>query len=263
MQISAENCQDFWQIDFKKFTSRLLQCFGSFNDLIDVEMAIKFIKSSETEFLTLYTHGNLETIKRIDDFPIGYSGLQYKNIKNRLDDRKYTLLINTNHSLTVEDTIKRCEIGYNITKSRFVKIEVLNRDLTRPINEEVIEAAKILIDKGFTVLPLINANMHDAILLENIGCSALRVIMSEIGSRKGLVNKEILRKICSAVKIPVISEGGLSGPEDAYNSMVAGASAVLVNKALFCYKEPLVFIDSLKQSIRSGRNAFICNLQKC
>ena len=260
---STENTQDFWYINGKKFTSRLLHCFGSFNDPIDAEMAIKFIQNSETEFLTVYTHGNLEEITSKDDFPIGYSGLLYKNIKNAINDKKYTLLINTNHAATVEDVIRRSEIGQQYTKSSWVKIEILNHNLTRPINKEVIKAAKILVDKGFIVLPLINAEVQDAVELESIGSSAVRVMMSDIGLRGGLVNRELLSKICSAVKIPVISEGGLSGPEDAYNSMVAGASAVLVNKALFCYKDPLVLIESMKQSIKWGRNAFICNQQKC
>ncbi len=77
------NNQDFWTINGRRFKSRLLHCFGSVNDTIDRKTAIKFIKGSETEFLTIYTHGNLEKIKSMDDFPIGYSSLRYNKIRRK------------------------------------------------------------------------------------------------------------------------------------------------------------------------------------
>jgi len=254
--------QDFWAINGRKFTSRLLHCFGSINDPIDRKTAIKFIKSSETEFLTIYTQVNLEKIKSIDDFPIGYSGLRYKDIRQSISNRKYTILVNTNHVLTVEEAIRRAEIGYKYSNSKWIKLEVLNHNLTKPINKDVIRAAEILLDKGFIVLPLINANIQDAQRLEKIGCSAIRILMSDIGTEYGFINKELFTRVCSAVKIPVIAEGGCRGPEDAYNAIVAGASAILVNKSLFSYKDPLFFLKSLKDSIKSGRLTFLCNQQR-
>ncbi|MBU1135781.1 MAG: hypothetical protein KKB03_00230 [Nanoarchaeota archaeon] len=254
--------QDVWIINGKHFTSRLLHCFGNVNDHISHESAINFIKHSETDFLTIYTQGNLDTISGLDDFPIGYSGLFFKDLKNFFHDKEYTILVNTNHALTVKDAVKRAEIGFKYSKSKFIKLEVLNHQFTKPINRKVIEASKILLERSFIVMPLINANLSDAKKLEKMGCSAIRVMMSDIGSKKGLINKELFANICSSVRVPIIAEGGLSGPEDAYNAMIAGASAVLTNKALFCYKNPLLLIESLKKSISAGRQAFICNQKR-
>jgi thiazole synthase ThiGH ThiG subunit len=257
-----EKNQDFWVIHSRKFTSRLLHCFGGINDPIDRKTAINFIKNSGTEFLTIYTHGDLEKIKSIDDFPIGYSGLKYKDIRESISNKKYTILVNTNHALTVEEAIKRVEVGYRYSNSKWIKFEVLNHNLTRPINKDVIRAAGILLDKEFIVLPLINANIQDAQALEKIGCGAIRVLMNDIGSENGFINKELFTRVCSTVKIPVIAEGGCRGPEDAYYAMVAGASAVLVNKSLFSYKDPLFYLESLKHSIKSGRLTLLCNQQR-
>ena len=257
-----KNNQDFWFINGRKFRSRLLHCFGNINNPINRERAINFINISETEFLTIYTHGDIGKIKSIGDFPIGYSGLKYKDIIQSILEKNYTILVNTNNALTIEEAIRRAEVGSRFSNSKWIKVEVLTHTLNKPINEEVIKASRILCEKKFIVLPLINANIQDAQALEKIGCSAIRVLMSDIGSEQGFTDKALFTRVCSIVKIPVIAEGGLRGPEDAYNAMLSGASAVLVNQALFAYKDPLFFLESLKHSIISGRLAFLCNQQR-
>lgn len=239
-----------------------MHCFGSINDKIDQETAINFIKTSDTNFLTVYTQGDLSKITNIDDFPIGYAGLTYKDIKDAISEEKHTMLVNTNHALTVEEAVKRAEIGSRYSKSNIIKLEVLNPEFTKPINEEVIKAAEILLDKGYTILPLVNANIEDIKLLEKMGCSAIRILLSNIGSEKGLVYPDKFKEICSTIKIPVVAEGGIRAPEDGYNSMVLGASAVLVNRSLFCYQDPLFFLEALKESIKAGRKTFLCNKQR-
>lgn len=254
--------QDPLVIHKRKFESRLLHCFGSHSDEIDRKTAVSFIKHSQTDFLTLYTQGDLEIIRSISDFPIGYSGLQYKDVRDALSDKSYTVLVNTNHALTVEEAVGRAEVGYKYSRSRWIKLEVLNRKLTRPINREVIKAARILLSKDFVVLPLVNADIADVRKLEKMGCSAVRVLMSNIGSELGLMNRKLFGRICRTVKIPIIAEGGLRAPEDAYNAMVEGAAAVLVNRSLFCYKDPVLFIEALKSAIESGRLTFLCNQER-
>jgi len=254
--------KDYWKIADKRFKSRLLHCFGSVNDEIDLKTAVNFIKRSETEFLTVYTQGKLNLMGNKDELNMGYSGLRYKDIKKHIDVSKYTVLVNTNHALSVDEAVSRAEIGSKLLKTKWIKLEVLNKKLTRPINKKVIKAAKILLKKGFIVMPLITADLKDAVRLVKMKCSAIRVLLSDIGSEKGLVNKKLFKKICLKIKIPVIAEGGIGAPEDAYNAMAVGASAVLVNRSLFCYKDPLFFIDVLKQSIKSGRLTYICNQQR-
>lgn len=253
---------DYWQIAGKRFKSRLLHCFGSLNDDIDLKTALNFINRSETEFLTVYTQGELSSIHRAGDLHLGYSGLKYEDIQGKVPIKNYTILVNTNHALSVKEAVKRARIGSKLLKSKWVKLEVLNSKLTRPVNNKVIEAAKILIKEGFIVMPIINADLLSAQKLEKMGCAAIRVLLSEIGSGKGLVKKELFKNICSKIKLPIIAEGGVGTPEDAYNSMVAGAAAVLVNRSLFCYKNPAFFIKTIKESIKSGRLTYLCNLER-
>lgn len=252
---------DYWQIAGKRFKSRLLHCFGSLNDEIDLKTALDFINKSETEFLTVYTQ-ELGSIHQAADLHMGYSGLKYKDIQGHVPIENYTILVNTNHALSVKEAVEKARIGSRLLKSKWIKLEVLNNKFTRPINNKVIEAAKILTKEGFMVMPLINADLPSAQKLEKMGCVAIRVLLSDIGSEKGLVKKELFKGICSKIKLPIIAEGGVGTPEDAYNSMAAGAAAVLVNRSLFCYKNPAFFIKTLKESIKSGRLTYLCNLER-
>lgn len=251
-----------WQINGRCFKSRLLHCFGDLGDSIDVETAVGIVTASETEFVTVYTHGDLRKVARKEDFPIGYSGVTFGDVADHIPIERYTVLVNTNHAQTVEEAIDRAQYGSQLSGSDWIKLEVLNTDLTRPINQAVITAAKALVDKGFVVLPLINTNAGDIKTLESIGCSAIRLIMSDIGSGRGLSDFDEFALACSQTTLPIIAEGGLGGPEDAYNAMIAGASAVLVNKALFSFRDPFSLIGALKSSLASGRCSYNCNLQR-
>jgi len=242
--------QDSWSIAGKRFNSRLLHCFGNATDKIDLKTAVGFINRTETDFLTVYTQGSLDDFKDADG-----------DIKHWLK-RKYTILVNTNHALSVEEAVKRGELGSRLLKSRWIKLEVLNKKLTRPMNKKTARAAKILLKKGYLVMPLMTANLKDALRFEKIGCSVVRVLLSDIGSEQGMKDEKLFRKICERVTIPVIAEGGIGGSEDAYKAMAVGASAVLVNKSLFSYQDPFLFVEALKSSIKGGRLTYLCNQQK-
>jgi len=85
---------------------------------------------------------------------------------------------------------------------------------------------------------------------------------SEIGSMGGMTDPEFFKELCEVVSIPVIAEGGLKSPEDAYTAMALGAGGVLVNKAIFEYNDPFQFIHTLNCSISAGRKAYLCNLSR-
>ncbi|NJD04014.1 MAG: hypothetical protein FIA99_15775 [Ruminiclostridium sp.] len=255
---------DFFVMGGIGYKSRLLHCFGEPNvSISNPKIASNLIKLSETDFITIYTHGDYISFKSIDDFPIGYFGIKFADIKKYLDVDKYTILINTNHALTPKEAIDKAVFGAVCTNCKMIKLEVLNDKGTKPINEAVFEAADELIKKGYQILPIIDkGDIDTAKKLERIGCLCIRVLMSDIGSDEGLTDPEFLQQLCKEVNIPIIAEGGLKTPQDAYTAVSLGASAVLVNAAIFRYKDPFKFIEVLKNSIVVGRDTYLCNLER-
>ena len=256
--------KDFLLLNGNRFTSRLLHCFGMPTyGVRESELAVNLIKQSETNFITIYTHGDYKSYREIGEFPLGYAGVKFKDIRDKIDLSKYTFLLNTNNAESSDEAIDKVHTTTEIIGSRYVKLEVLNREKTKPINNEVLKAAKQLVQDDFTVMPIIDRfDVSIAQELEAIGCACIRVLLSDIGSLGGLTNPEFFKRLCESVSIPVIAEGGLNSPEDAYNAMLLGADGVLVNKAIFEYKDPLQFISALKCSISAGREAYLCGLTR-
>lgn len=248
--------RDVFYIGGKEHKSRLLHCFGSSpRDVISPDTAVDLIRITGTEFLTIYTHGVLP--KNIKDFPIGYAGLTFSDIVNRLDLSRYTLLINTNYAKTASEAVERAEYAADVTGTDIIKLEVLPHGTNQPIDKEVVEAAKILLKRGYRVLPIINRDIAIAKELEEIGCSAVRVLMSEIGSMKGLIDLPFFERLRKEVNIPIIAEGGVSSPTDIYLVMAAGIDAVLVNKALFLTNNILLTAKAMREATIAGRLNFL------
>lgn len=249
-----------WKLGNKYYLSRLLHCFGNRKgDKIFPELAVELVKKSGTEFLTLYTHVNFNNIRSVYDFPLGYSGLKLADIKDKIDVGKYTLLINTNHALSAQEAIYRSIYSTNILgKNTIIKLEVLTKDFKKPNNEEVFHAASVLIGKGFKVIALIDK--YDITLakkLEKIGCLAVRILLSNIGTGGGFNDEFFFKRITKEVNIPVIAEGGIKTPDDVYLAMSNGATAALVNRALFCTKNPIFLIETMKEASISGLNSYL------
>jgi thiazole synthase len=257
--------KDYLLLNGNRFESRLLHCFGmpAYGiGIRDLDLAVELIRQSETNFITIYTHGDYKSYTTIEEFPLGYGGLKLKDIKSKVNTDEYTFLINTNDADSASDAVGKVNSASNVIDSRYIKLEVLNKEGTRPNNDEVLCASKELIKNNFIVMPIINADIQIAQELEAIGCACIRVLLSDIGSLGGLANPAIFSKLCESVSIPVIAEGGLSTPEEAHNAMVLGAEGVLVNKAIFEYKDPLQFIIALKNNILAGREAYLCKANR-
>ncbi len=247
--------QDTWELGSRVYTNRVLHCFGTNpRHKLTPEQAVGLIKCSGTEFLTVYTH---RLAKKLDDLPIGYSGLTFTDIKKKVDIANYTLLINSNHALSVEEAVNKSIFTSKITKTKLIKLEVLTKDLTRPINKDVIEASKRLMGLGFDVFPLINYSIQDAKILEKMGCLGLRVMMADIGSLKGMPNMKMYANLKKCINIPIVAEGGVGSPVDAFNALATGADAVLVNAVLFTVKNPIQMINMVREYAEAGRISWL------
>ena len=252
--------EDKFVIAGKETKSRLLHCFGTNKShRLTPGQAVDLIEISETAFLTVYTHGAL-SINLMDDLPVGYSGLKYKDIKNRVEDKKLVILVNTNHALAVDEAIRKAEHVSMLTGSKLIKLEVLNRELTKPINVEVIRAAEELVEKGYNVMPFITRSLESAKKLEDIGCCAVRVLMNDIRSEGGIQDEQFFKKLVYEINIPLIAEGGVNSPIDLFKAMSIGMDATLINTPLFSTKNPNLLILSAREAVKAGRLVYLASL---
>ena len=119
-----------------------------------------------------------------------------------------------------------------------------------------LEAAKILLDDGFEVLPYINDDPVACQKLAAMGCSAVMPLAAPIGSGLGIRNPANLRIILETVEAPVVVDAGVGTASDAAVAMELGCVAVLMNTAIAGAKEPEQMARAMKLAVESGRLAY-------
>jgi thiazole synthase len=241
---------DTFKIGNKIFNSRLMLGTGKYKDL---ESNIKSIENSGTEIITV-------SVRRVNTESFQNS----LKILNKIDWKKIWLLPNTAGSQTVEQAIRSAFLGKELSNrlgqedNTFVKLEVISDPkylLPDPIG--TLKAAEILIKKGFTVLPYINADPILARHLEEIGCSTIMPLGSPIGSGQGIQNLEAIKIIIENSKIPVIIDAGIGKPSDAAKVMEIGASGVLLNTAIAQAEKPHLMATAMKLAVQAGRISYL------
>lgn len=240
---------DCFKIGNKVFNSRLILGTGKYPSL---EENLKSIEKSETEMITV-------AVRRInkENFKINFE------ILNNINWKKIWILPNTAGSQTIEQSVRCALFGKELSSrlgqedNNFVKLEVISDPkylLPDPIG--TLKAAEILIKKGFTVLPYINADPILAKHLEDIGCSSIMPLGSPIGSGQGIQNIEQIKIIIENAKVPIIIDAGIGKPSDAAKAMEIGASAILLNSAVAKAKNPILMAEAMKLAVKSGRLSY-------
>jgi thiazole synthase len=120
-----------------------------------------------------------------------------------------------------------------------------------------IEAARILVKEGFTVLPYITDDPVSCKRLEEIGCAAVMPLAAPIGSGLGIRNPYNIRIIIEQSKVPVIVDAGVGTASDAAVAMELGCDGVLMNTAIAGAKDPIAMARAMKLGIEAGRLAFL------
>jgi thiazole synthase len=181
-----------------------------------------------------------------------------KTILDVIDWQRYRILPNTAGCQTAQEAIRIARLARSMGLSDWVKLEVIPDPrylLPDPI--ETLEAAKVLVAEGFTVLPYINADPILARRLEEAGCATVMPLGSPIGSGQGLVTQRQIELIIEHAGVPVVVDAGIGSPSDAALAMELGADAVLVNTALALAKDPPLMADAIRQGVEAGRKGFL------
>ena len=149
-------------------------------------------------------------------------------------------------------------LGREVTGSDLVKLEVVpDPKYLLPDPVGTLEAAKLLIKEGFTVLPYIHADPILARQLEEIGCATVMPLGSPIGSGRGIFTLEEIQIIVEEAQVPVVVDAGLGVPSEASQVMEVGADAVLVNTAIAQARDPALMAEGFRLGVEAGRKAYL------
>jgi thiazole synthase len=227
----------------KRFGSRLILGTGKY---ASPELCKAAIESSGTEMVTV-------AIRRLDlDNPDKQTELDY------IDWSRCAVLPNTAGCKTVEEALFTARLGREVTRSEWVKLEVIpDAKYLLPDPISTLEAARVLINEGFVVLPYIHADPVLAKRLEEIGCATVMPLGSAIGSGQGILTIDEIKIIIEQASVPVVVDAGIGAPSDAALAMEVGADAVLINTSIALAEDPPLMAQAMRQGVEAGRKAYL------
>ncbi len=191
-------------------------------------------------------------IRRIDlDDPSGQSLLDH------IDRNRYALLPNTAGCYTANDAVLTCELAREALGTDTVKLEVIGDEKTLfPDNEATLEAARLLVARGFHVMPY---TIDDPIIckkLEDAGCVAVMPLAAPIGSGLGIRNPHNIAIIVENSRVPVIVDAGVGTASDASVAMELGCDGILMNTGVAGAKDPVKMAVAMRKAVEAGRLAY-------
>lgn len=234
---------DTLEIGKYSFGSRLFVGTGKYKDLDETRQALE---ASGAEVVTV-------AVRRVDMSAKGEGSLF-----DLLNGKPYTILPNTAGCHSAPEALRTARLAREMLGIDLVKLEVIGDPKTLfPDSAETIEAAKILVSEGFTVLPYINDDPIACRKLEDAGCAAVMPLAAPIGSGLGIRNPYNLEIILQHARVPVIVDAGVGTASDAAVAMEMGCHGVLLNTAIAGAKEPVRMARAMRLGVEAGRQAYL------
>lgn len=225
-----------------EFSSRLLLGTGKFPDF---HVQRRAVEVSETEILTF-------AVRRMNIYDPAQP-----NFLEQLDLQKYKLLPNTAGASTAEEAVRIARLARASGLCDMIKVEVI-ADMKTLLPDPIatLEATKILVEDGFTVLPYTNDDPVLARHLQEAGAHAVMPGASPIGSGQGILNPLNLGIIIEEATVPIIIDAGIGTASDVAIAMELGADGVLLNTAISGAKDPVKMAEAMMLGIKAGRLAY-------
>ena len=202
----------------RAFRSRLIVGTGKYKSFQETARALE---ASGAEMVTV-------AVRRVNLDRSKESLLDY------IDPKKYFLLPNTAGCYTADEAIRAARLGREVGLSDWVKLEVIGDQATLyPDVQATLEATRVLVKEGFTVLPYTSDDIVFAKRLLDAGAATIMPLGAPIGSGLGIQNQaniRILREMITGV--PLIVDAGVGTASDAAIAMELGADAVLMNTGI-------------------------------
>ena len=192
-----------------------------------------------------------------------------ENILDHLDTSRYLLLPNTAGCYTASDAVRVARLGRELLRdlgnagADWVKLEVLGDPRTLlPDPVGTLEATRLLVEDGFTVLVYTSDDPVVARRLKEAGAASVMPAGSPIGSGQGILNPNNLRICMEYLKdgdpeYPVIVDAGVGTASDVAAAMELGVDGVLLNTAIAHAADPLRMAHAMRAACFAGRQAWL------
>ncbi len=225
-----------------EFQSRLIIGSGKYKSFEENRRALD---ESGAEMTTV-------AIRRVDLTTRGADSLL-----DHIPPDRFTILPNTAGCFTSEEAVKTAHLARELLDTPLVKLEVIGDERTLfPDTRATLEAARILVEDGFTVLPYISDDPVACQQLEDVGCAAVMPLAAPIGSGLGIRNPTNIRIIIESVSCPVIVDAGVGTAPDAAVAMELGCTALLMSTGIALAKDPLTMARAMRLAVEAGRLAY-------
>ena len=166
------------------------------------------------------------------------------------------ILPNTAGCHTASEALLTARLGREALGTGWVKLEVVADDYTLlPDPGELLQAARLLVADGFTVLPYTNDDPILARQLEGAGCAAVMPLGAPIGSGLGVRNPHNIAMIVERAGVPVILDAGIGTASDAAFAMELGCAGVLVASAITRAADPERMARAMRLAVAAGHAA--------
>lgn len=166
----------------------------------------------------------------------------------------YQILPNTAGCFTAREAVLVAQLAREALETDLIKLEVIGDDETlMPDVEQLLKAAKALVDDGFTVLAYANDDPITCRKLAELGCAAVMPLASPIGSGMGLVNPYNLQLIRELIPdVPLLVDAGIGTASDAVRAMELGYDGLLLNTAISKAQHPVAMARAMRNAVEAG-----------
>jgi thiazole synthase len=231
-----------FEIGGRTFQSRLIIGTGKYRSFEEMKAAHR---ASGAEMVTV-------AVRRV---PLDRSS---ESFLDHLDPA-LAILPNTAGCYTAEEAVRTARLAREALNTDLIKLEVIGDQTTLfPDNEQTLEAARVLVKEGFTVLPYFTDDLIMAKKLLDAGCAGVMPLAAPIGSGLGVQNPANLLIMREQLKeATIIVDAGVGTASDAAIAMELGADAVLMNTAIAEARDPAQMADAMRLAIRAGRLAYL------
>jgi thiazole synthase len=226
----------------RTFRSRLFLGTGKYKD--DATM-VAALEASGAEVITV-------AVRRVE------LDRSKPSLLDAIDPKKYFLLPNTAACFTAQDAIRAARLGREVGLSDWVKLEVIGDEKTLlPDTEALLEATRVLVKEGFTVLPYTNDDLIMAKKLRDAGAAAVMPLGAPIGSGLGIQNPHSISIIREFMDVPVIVDAGVGAASDACLAMELGVDGVLMNTGVAGAQDAVAMAEAMRKAVEAGRLSFL------
>ena len=235
--------QDKLIIAGREFRSRLIVGTGKYRTT--EEMVAAFARSG-AEMVTV-------AVRRVN-----LTDRSQGSLLDNIDPKKYALLPNTAGCYTADEAVRTARLAREVGLSDWVKVEVIGDQRTLfPDNEATLEATRVLVKEGFTVLPYFSDDLIMARKLIDAGAAAVMPLAAPIGSGLGIQNPANLRIMREQIdQVPIIVDAGVGTASDACIAMELGIDGILMNTAIAAAEDPGAMAEAMRLAVDAGRLAY-------